>query len=199
MATISNDLIAERETTGADRYDEVWEGGYVMTPLANDEHQDLSTLITSILQLVVGWTLHLGIVRGGTNLSDRETGWKSNFRVPDVAVFLNDTKAKNCGTHWCGPADFLVEIISPEDRTRKKLPFYSKLGIPELLLIDRDPWTLELYRLQQGKLKLAACNTLDQSTLISSNVLPLDWRLLPGTNRPVIEISHRGTNDRWQV
>ena len=32
-------LLAERRASGGDRYDEVWDGVYVMSPLADDEHQ----------------------------------------------------------------------------------------------------------------------------------------------------------------
>jgi hypothetical protein len=204
MATVVRDaaererLIAERAITGADRYDEVWEGEYVMTPLPNDEHQEIAVQIAFVLQTLFGWP-GLGDVRTPTNLSDRAKGWEHNYRAPDVALFLKTGKAINHGTHWSGPADFLVEIISHGDKSRDKLPFYSKLGVRELLLIDRDPWALELYQIQEGQLKLAVRNTLEQPTLISLNVLPLDWRLLPGTKRPVIEISHRGTPDRWQI
>lgn len=36
---ISEKLIAERKALGLDRFDEVWEGVYVMPPMANNEHQ----------------------------------------------------------------------------------------------------------------------------------------------------------------
>lgn len=204
MATLVHDsaelarLIAERAAMGGDYLDEVWEGEYVMTPLPNDEHQQLATRIASILVSLVEWP-GLGDVRTPTNLSDRGKGWEHNYRAPDVAVFLKTGKAVNHNTHWSGPADFLVEIISPGDRSRKKLPFYGKLGVRELLLIDRDPWALELYRLEESELKLVARNTLEQSMPISLAVLPLDWRLQPGSPRPLIEVVHRGTGDRWQV
>ena len=76
----------------------------------------------------------LGQVFPGVNLSDRDDDWKQNFREPDVAVFLRDGKAINHGTHWQGAADFLVEIISPGERTRDKIPFYSGIGVVELLI-----------------------------------------------------------------
>ena len=34
-----------------------------------------------------------GDVSPGVNLSDRDDGWEQNYREPDVAVFLHDTKA----------------------------------------------------------------------------------------------------------
>ena len=45
MATIIHDRVlqerlqAVRAATGADRYDEVWEGDYMMAPVPNNEHQ----------------------------------------------------------------------------------------------------------------------------------------------------------------
>ena len=58
-------------------------------------------------------------------------------------------------SHICGPADFLVEIISPGDKSRDKLAFYAELGVRELLVVDRYPWSLELYRLGGNELVLA--------------------------------------------
>ena len=153
MATLINDraletvLIRRRRAAGADRFDEVWNGVYVMSPIANDEHQDVAGVLTGILMAVVQWK-GLGLVRPGVNVSDRREDWKKNYRVPDVAVFLNDTKAVNCDTFWYGGPDFAVEVVSRGDRTRKKIPFYAKVGTRELLVVDRNPWALTLYRLR---------------------------------------------------
>ncbi len=73
-----------------------------------------------------------------------------------MAVFLRGGRAVDCGTNWGGAADFLVEIISPGEHTREKIPFYSSLGVVELLIIDREPWTLKFYRHQNGQLKRSA-------------------------------------------
>ena len=76
MATIICDaeleqrLQSERAACGADRYDEVWEGVYVMAPMPNDEHQMIVNALASILQEVIGWP-GLGQVRPGVNVSDR--------------------------------------------------------------------------------------------------------------------------------
>ena len=40
---LSERLLAERRKSGGDRYDEVWDGVYIMSPLANDEHQEIAT------------------------------------------------------------------------------------------------------------------------------------------------------------
>jgi Uma2 family endonuclease len=191
-------LREEREASGADRFDEVWDGVYVMSPLANEEHQRLVGRLVFVLQSVLGLDgPHL--VYPGINLSDRAEGWEHNYRGPDVAVFLAGTAARNLGTHWMGAADFLAEIISPFDRTREKLPFYEQLGVREVLLVDRDPWALELYRHQAGALVLAGRSTLTQPDWLASAVLPLQFRLAAGPQRPVAEAVHSDGAQRWSI
>jgi len=204
MVAVINDpwleehIIAERRASGADRYDEVWEGVYIMTPLANNEHQKLITGITTVLATVVQWE-ELGTVFPGINVSDREDDWIKNYRCLDVAVYLNDTQAENCETHWYGGPDFAVEIISPNDHAREKLEFYAKVNTRELLIVDRDPWALELYRLQDKQLVLAAKSTLDDSAVLNSEAVPLSWQLLPGDKRPKIKVAHTDGKQRWEI
>jgi Uma2 family endonuclease len=204
MATLINDpnlesrLRAERERTGADRYDEVWERTYMMSPLADDEHQGIQSKLVSVFQIVLGWDVD---VRAGVNVSDREEDWEHNYRCPDVAVFLPGTAARNCGTHWLGGPDFAVEILSPYDRSRDKIPFYAAVGVRELLLIDRNPWALELYRRDPagGALPLAARSTPGDGAVIASTLLPLTFRLADGTPRPPIVLTRPDTGERWNI
>ena len=204
MATLITDpsleerLRAEREASGADRFDEVWEGIYMMAPMPNNEHQQIVTRLSSILQEVVGWSGQ-GEVCAGVNLSAAEEDWTSEYRVPDIAVFLNGTAAINRGTHWQGAADFLVEVISPDDRTREKLPYYASLGVRELLLIDRDPWAVELYRLGEKGLEQVGVSSLADGQVLHSEHVPLSFRLVAGADRPVVEVSLGGGDKQWQV
>ncbi len=190
-------LKAEREASGADRYDEVWEGITMMTPLPNNEHQKIATRLACVLQEIVGWP-GLGDICAGANLSDRVEGWEHNYRVPDVAVFLYEGRAQNMGTHWRGAADFLVEVISPDDRTREKLDFYSRLGVRELLLVDREPWALELYR--GGPKGFEKVEPTDPQTgELRSSILPLAFRLAATSGRPAIEVRHLESSRTWRV
>jgi hypothetical protein len=129
-------LIARRRRLGIDRFDEVWDGVYVMVPPADVEHFEVASDLVTVLTMVVKWE-GLGSVLAGVAISDRHEGWTKNFRVPDVTVFLNGTSAKNCGTHWFGGPDLAIEIVSPKDRSRKKIPFYEKVGTRELLMRGR--------------------------------------------------------------
>jgi Uma2 family endonuclease len=189
---------AEREVSGADRYDEIWDGVYVVVPVPDNEHQDIRTGLAIALQTAVGFASPVNIY-AGVNLSDRVDDFLFNCRVPDVALVYPDGAASDCGTHYCGGPDFCVEIVTSGDRSRDKLPFYAAVGVRELLLIDRDPWTLELYRLAAGRLELAGTCDLAASNVLASYVVPASFGLVHGDARPTIEVAHRDGVQRWLV
>lgn len=183
-------LKAEREESGSDRWDEVWEGVYFMPPLPNNEHQDIQGDFIALLKSVVGWDSGAKVY-AGVNVSDRDEGWQFNYRGPDVVVYLPGNPAKNCSTHWVGGPDFLIEIMSPYDRSPEKLPFYSAVGVREALMIDRDPWGLTLYARKDAS---AALEPVGQAVPgdgveLASRVLPLKFKLLAGAARPRIEVT----------
>lgn len=189
---LEKQIKAERRAAGSDRYDEVWEGICMMAPMPNDEHQELVMGLSSLIHEMIGRP-GLGSVRPGVNVSDRETDWTQNYRVPDVAVFLNDGQAVNHGTHWQGGPDFVVEVASVDDRTRDKLPFYETINVRELLLIDRNPWGLELHRLEAKSLRLVGRSDAQLSGELQSGILPLTLRLVAAEPRPRIEVTADGT------
>src|SRR4051812_20090672 len=112
-------MIRERRASGNDRYDEVWDGTYVMSPLADVEHQQLSFKLAWVFQNIVGPDSP-AIVTAGVNVSDRDQGWLQNYRIPDASVTLDGSHALHRGTHFVGGPDFLVEIVSDDDRSREK-------------------------------------------------------------------------------
>jgi len=195
---IEERLKAERQASGADQFDEVWDGVYIMSPIANIEHQFLVMRLALVFQSVLD-AGGGGMVFPGVNVSDRSDDWKQNFRCPDVAVFLTGTEATPCDTHWRGGPDFAVEIVSPGDRTREKLAFYAKVGVRELLIIDRVPWALVLYRLDEGELQPVGCSTPDDGLQLQSGVLPLNFRLVPGDARAGIDIAHHDGRQCWRI
>jgi Uma2 family endonuclease len=139
----------------------------------------------------------LGKVFPGVNLAASSDDWEHDYRAPDVVVFLNTTKAENHDTFWCGAADFVVEIASVGDRSHEKISFYSRLGVVELLIVNRDPWSLELFRQREGRLeKVGEVLPGDGRTLTSAVVL-LELRLLAAEPRPQIEAVHAQTRQQW--
>jgi len=194
---LAEQLREERAAAGADRWDEVWEGTYMMAPLPNIEHQDIASSFVAVLRQVIDRSQ--AIILAGTNVSDREAGWKENYRCPDVAVYLRENSAANCGTHWCGGPDFAVEIRSDDDQTLEKIPFYASVSTRELLIVNRDPWRLDLLRLTRGQLQSAGVSTTESDQPVTSDVLPFSFRLLRGETRPAIQATHLPDGKSWTI
>jgi Uma2 family endonuclease len=191
---------AELENSAEKRRDEVWDGVLVVPPLANNEHQRIVMGLAYAFASVVD--LATDAVLPGCNVSDREADWRFNYRDPDIAVYLAGNPARDCGTHWCGGPDLLVEVVSPGEDPRQKLDFYAKVSTREVLIVDRSPWAVELYRLQAGKMVLVGRS--DGADLGEANpgelgsvVLPLTFRLQTGTPRPVVVVRHTATGQTW--
>ena len=185
---LAKQIIAEREATDGRAHDEVWNGLYVMSPLPNMLHQLLVNRLERAFASVVD-EARGDRVFPGVNVSDREDGWNKNYRAPDVVVILHDNPGKDCDSHFFGGPDLVVEILSPGDRARDKRGFYASVGVKELLIIDRKPWQLELYRFQNGSLDLVGKSTFDDNESIASAVLPIRLRIVPDESRPLIEIT----------
>ena len=88
--------------------------------------------------------------------------------------------------------------LSPGDRTSQKIPFYASVNVRELLVVERDPWFIELYRLDGGKLSSVEPSTPGSMQSLRSQVLPVTFTLLAG-QRPQIEVAHNATPQRWIV
>jgi len=112
---------------------------------------------------------------------------------------LPGSTARFCGTHWVGGPDFLVEIVSDDDRSREKLDFYGQIGVRELLIVDRDPWLLELYRLANGELISVGTTQPGQTHSLASEVLPVSFRLIEEPSRPIVEVRHADGVQAWSI
>ena len=186
---VEESIKAERRARGIDRYDEVWDGLYIIGPVADNEHQDVQTGLCCAIQDAYGLDSEVRI-SAGANVSDLVENWEHNYRWPDAVVVCPGSIARDCDSHWHGGPDFVAEIVSKGDRSRDKLNFYARIGVRELLVIDRYPWQLELYRLTNGALELVCRSNVAESVSLRSAVVPASFRLLPGTPRPKIEVIH---------
>jgi Uma2 family endonuclease len=197
-ADLVREIIRDRQRKGIDKYDEVWDGVYIMPPLANNPHQRLVGLLTPIyLEVTV---LDQDQVLPGANVSDRRTGWEDNFRCPDIVVVRHGSRAVDCGTHWFGGPDFLTEIQSPGDDTENKIPFYSQIHVRELLIIHRDTRALRLLQHDGNELVEVSPVLIRGKKRLVSAVLPLAFRRLSYRGKPGVEISRTDRKPgRWIV
>ncbi|MGH9181068.1 MAG: Uma2 family endonuclease, partial [Acidimicrobiales bacterium] len=117
-------VIERRRALGQDRFDEVWEGVYHMTPGPSGWHAYLEVeLIVALRPFARAAGL---IASGGFNLGDGP----QNFRVPDGGYHRRVPTGV-----WIPTAAIVVEIVSPDDETYAKFDFYAG-RVDEILLVD---------------------------------------------------------------
>jgi Uma2 family endonuclease len=130
-----------------------WVDGEVifMSP-ASKRHQMIATFLASIFQHFVE-AYGVGFVFTGPyqmNLASRPSG-----REPDVMFVTNKNSGRIKETFLDGPADLVVEVISPESRARDrgdKFYEYEQGGVREYWLIDPVRKQVEFYQLGKDKL-----------------------------------------------
>ena len=173
-------LLSERRRTGADRWDEVWEGVLHMVPPPSFWHQQFGSELLAILRplaRVVGLdlTYETGVFRPGQDEGD--------YRVPDLVC----SKAEQRSTRGIeGRAELVIEILSPDDESHDKLAFYASVGIPEVWLVEPDTRAVELYLLRGGTHRLALP---DEAGVLRSSALDLALATLPG---PRLRLTWKG-------
>ena len=156
------ELVEQRRRIGADRHDEVWAGVYHMVPAASAAHSFLTQQVAVLLDepartadLRVSMEFNLGV--------------KDDFRVPDLGVHR-----EACSGVWIPRAAIVVEILSPEDETWEKLPFYAEHGVDEVLIIDPASHSIRWLALEAGEYRPA-----DRSELLdlaaSELAERIDW------------------------
>jgi Uma2 family endonuclease len=134
------DLLERRRRTGVDKHDEVWEGVYHMIPVGGIPH----SLIAAQLATLLGAPARASglVVSAEFNLGSN----KDNYRVPDLGVHRNPQLAV-----WMPTAVIAVEILSPDDDTWKKLPFYAQHEVDELLIVDPAERSVTWLGLHEGE------------------------------------------------
>jgi Uma2 family endonuclease len=107
--------------------------------------------------------------------------------VPDLVVFHPSVGAEE-GVR--GPASLVVEIRSPGDESFEKLPFFDRIGVGEVLIIDRDTKDVRRWaREAGGPLREVALGADGQHHL---TCLPLALR----TEGEVLVVDAAGTEHR---
>jgi Uma2 family endonuclease len=192
-------IVRERQESGIDRYDEVWEGVYVVPPLANNPHQGLVAGFTAILYEVIVLPGR-GQVFPGANVSDRRAGWEHNYRDPDVVVVLPGSRAVDCTTHLFGGPDFLVEVESRGAASDEKIPFYSQLQVRELLVVHQVTRQLRLYRHDGQQLVPVDATDFRGKKWFVSAVVPLAFRPKTVRGSPLTEVRRTdGKRGSWTI
>jgi Uma2 family endonuclease len=151
MADVSEALLQQRKQTGADQYDEMWDGVLHMPPVPNRRHMDLEFVLEAYLRQI--WVpTHAAQVYHEINVAAID-GWPKNYRVPDLVILLPERYGIDHNEYFEGGPNVVVEIHSPGDEAYEKLPFYADLGVTEVWIIDRDTCEPEIYQLRRNRYK----------------------------------------------
>ena len=144
----------------------------VVSP-ASDRHQDLADFLTAILRIYVE-SRSLGVVRSAPFLM-RLLPVPSG-REPDLFFVAAPHRDRLKETYMDGPADLVVEIVSPESRLRdrgEKYAEYELGGVREYWIIDPELRRSDFYHLDpRGRYRLVEP---DAGGRYASAVIPGLW------------------------
>jgi len=134
-------LLERRRQAGVDRLDEVWQGVHHIVPGPSIEHADISQQLAVLLD---GPARAAGLrpTMSEFNLGESE----HDFRVPDGGLHRPGASGV-----WQATAAAVVEILSPGDESRQKLPFYADHDVDEVLLVDPAERTVTWLALHDGE------------------------------------------------
>jgi Uma2 family endonuclease len=153
-------LIESRRRTGADRRDELWEGDYHMNPAPRKRH---AMLVSHMVELLAPLARRHGLIA----TTDFNLGVSDDYRIPDLGLHRDASDAVYVPT-----APLVVEVLSPDDETMEKLPFYAARGVEEVVIVDPDERRVTWLALADG-----AYQETDRSDLLVLDVAELTARI----------------------
>ncbi len=156
------ELLERHRRMGVDRRDEVWAGVYHMVPGPNGVH----SLIVQQLCVLLDAPARASGLRASVAFN---MGVKDDFRIPDLGVHRGIPHGV-----WIPTAAIAVEVLSPEDETWEKLPFYAEHGVDELAIVDPEAHSVTWLALSEGEYR-----PTDRSEIVDLSATELanriDW------------------------
>jgi Uma2 family endonuclease len=190
MANISADRIEQRRRSGADRWDEMWEGVLHMPPMPNRSHQELEWALET-------WLRQFWVPSSGGKCYHQINvasvgGWPNNYRIPDIVLLTPDRFGIDKNEYFEGGPTVVVEIRSPDDETYEKFDFYAAIGVNEIWVINRDTRRPEVYDRRGGEFAAVASDSAgyraSRSTQVRLGTTP--------TAKLILQLADDGTTRR---
>lgn len=153
-------------------------GEVVMLTPASDRHQDLSRFLTVVLSIYTG-ARGLGVIRAAP--FQMKTGPDLPGREPDLLFVAQEHLDRLKEANLEGPADLVIEIVSPESRLRdrgEKFAEYELGGVREYWLLDPEHRRADFYRLDaEGRYQRISVGAdgVYRSEIIPGFWLRVDW------------------------
>jgi hypothetical protein len=67
------------------------------------------------------------------------------------------------------------------------------------LIVERNPWQLEMHRLIDGLLTSAGFSDIQNAAEVASELIPFRFQLIRGQSRPAIRMIHTSTGQEWLI
>jgi len=169
-----------------------WVDGEVelMSPVSA-QHQRVGRFLIAILQFYINHHC-LGVLH--YEPFQMKTGADLPGRSPDILFVSRENQHRLQDTYLDGPADLVVEIVSPESEARdrvQKFSEYERGGVREYWLIDPHQRQAEFYvRNEAGRYVLAAKGETGEyrSVVLSGLWLRIEWLWNPPPEIEVLKV-----------
>jgi Uma2 family endonuclease len=164
--------------TDEDTHAEWVNGDVIMTMPSGMRHQDIKLFLVTLLRQYVR-AKKLGIVLDAPFLM--RMALKPSGREPDILYVQEKNRKRLHETYLDGPADLVVEIISPESIARDrgdKFVEYEQAQVREYWLIDPVRTRAEFYVLdRKGQYRLVESDTQGRyySQVVKGFWIKVDW------------------------
>jgi Uma2 family endonuclease len=160
-----------------DTWAEWVDGEIIMASPASDHHQDIDDFLISIMRPYIEAN-QLGWLRSGPFVM--RTVVRPTGREPDILFVVSERTNLVQKTYLDGPADLVVEIVSPESIGRDrgdKFVEYEAAGIHEYWLIDPLRQQVEFYQIgEDGHYRLSPIEDgVYRSTVLEGFWLRVAW------------------------
>lgn len=146
---------------------------YFMSP-ASTEHQDIVGFLSAVLRFFVERK-----TLGRVFIAPYRIKLPGYAPEPDIMFLAAEHIGRLRKTYLDGPADLIVEIVSPESVERdrvKKYQAYEAAGVGELWLIDPEHHSAEFYQLRDGRYVLVEVNDgIYESQQLPGFRVPVAW------------------------
>ncbi len=155
-----------------------WVDGEVITMTVSYDHQRLVIFLTKLLST---WAESREVGEVFAEPFQMKTSPDLPGRAPDVFFVSKKRLSRVRHHHYEGPADLVIEIISPESRNRdrgEKFYEYEQGGVKEYWLIDPQRQQAEFYqRSKKGIYQVVQPDAqgLYHSAILKGLWLKVDW------------------------
>jgi hypothetical protein len=157
------EMLDRRHDWGADRHDEVWSGVLHLGP-ALRAHADLAQQLGELLN-PLAHTAGMTVAMGECNFGEAE----HDAHELDGSLRLTS-------------AELVVEIVTPDDETWEKLPFYAAHHVNEVVIVDPAERTVHWLVLAED----GGYHAVERSGLIDLDPFKLADQLIAGSGSALL-------------